>query len=1284
MAPDPQSEPETTAAPIDRDEQLGEAIEAYLEKAEAEGPTDPEEFAKAYPDLGEDLVAALEGLALVQGLVGEANGPGHRLEEGRRVAGYRIVRELGRGGMGIVYEAVHVGLDRPVALKVLGTQAAPDSSGRRRFLNEAKTAAGLHHTHIVPVFDVGQVGGLCYYAMQRIEGSGLDRVLRVLRRDRPVPAGSTYASGSKKSGASPAPRSPAAPPRAEAATLDLTGLGDETQSWRGGDIGGGSAWQGREPVDQPPTFPPPRGSSYYRWVAEVGRQAAEALAHAHQRGVIHRDIKPSNLLVDARGMIWVADFGLARRLADPSQTQFDSMLGTPRYMSPEQARTSAIDGRADVYSLGATLYELVTLRPPFDGQSAAELIEQIKSSEPARLRKFDPKVPIDFETIVLKALAKRPVDRYATADELAEDLARFLAHEPVKARRIGPVGRMVRFARRHPSLTAVSTTAAALVLSTATIAYVRVVNERDRADDSAAIAQRALLDTEKVNARLKAAEGDLKATMLDLLSQNAANTRLASEPDRRSKGLGFLRQAAEYQADPMTRVKLRDQALAFLSMRDVEARPSIPTPAKSQSQHGLIFVANGKRLAALSERGELGIWDPSNHEQVVVSESPIGPRRGALNGRGGPGGGPGGGSRGRPGDFRIAGDFRSVAAGDQVAVIDVEGDGVGFFDPASPDMPVETLPMKGDHVYALLASADGRRLLTVDRPQGSGNRPGLPDRLDSPEEPRISLWDRDHPEAPRATLTLPASKPLDQPYAPGRPGMGFLSLAIAPDGSKIAAARQFETEIALWDGDGNLLPSIPVQVNATTLALGPAGLLAVAGTGGEVALWDLSTAKPKRMTGLGLHQSFVTQLRFSPRDGSILAAAGVGGAVELWDLSTHSMIAALPTREWVEDLAFSRDGRTLAAAQASSIAIWSVIEPVAQHVLPETGEAPRGVAFGPNDLLAIASAEGNTGQSPLSPLRIWGGPGLCPVSVRAWDQVKPSAVSFDNKGRLITVEPDAIRWFDPSTSQLVADLMLPPPLRSGDYPRGPRTDRLKGEGPSGPSGPRPEGKGNGPSGPSFARLAARTPDGRTLVLSRPDGLLLWRDSAPRTLSPLATIEPVQGSGRGSLVALNPAGSKIYYLSHMGETVMAQAIGSEGPARLDWSIPVPPSTSLATSPDGRTLAVAGRSGSILLVDATRGAVLETLRPAADDAGPIDSLAFSPDHKTLAVGSREQIRLWAVDGQPRPLVRLPDHRGAVRSMAFDAKGNRLAGADEKTIKVWDLTPLRAELARIGLDW
>ena len=171
---------------------------------------------RVIPGLEEDIRAALEGLELVHGLLGlgSATGSGsgrrggldHRIESGRRIAGYRVVRELGRGGMGTVYEAVHVGLDRPVALKVLGVHAAPDSSARRRFLNEARTAAGLHHTHIVPVFDVGQVGGLCYYAMQRIEGSGLDRVLKHLRRSRQVASGVGEAISGSRLPSSLAPR----------------------------------------------------------------------------------------------------------------------------------------------------------------------------------------------------------------------------------------------------------------------------------------------------------------------------------------------------------------------------------------------------------------------------------------------------------------------------------------------------------------------------------------------------------------------------------------------------------------------------------------------------------------------------------------------------------------------------------------------------------------------------------------------------------------------------------------------------------------------------------------------------------------------------------------------------------------------------------------------------------------------------------------------------------------------------------------------------------------------
>ncbi len=716
--------PDSGGGDGDSDDRLGEAIETYLALLEQGTAPDPENFAAGYPDLREDIRSALEGLELVNGLVGQASGhgsgygsaaagPGRCIESGRRIAGYRVVRELGRGGMGTVYEAVHVGLDRPVALKVLGVHAAPDSSARRRFLNEARTAAGLHHTHIVPVFDVGQAGGLCYYAMQKIDGSGLDKVIRHLRKTRSTASGSS--SGGGGGGARPGsgrdtgsasqlgsnfsrlwervssslpwkrPRhfqddsahegqpaarngavdvlewtgsactpagaglepavsglaqfsnvsAPAAPPLGPG----FFGGNDPTGSWMGkrsavqegqdeplaADLDGGK----RSPAFLPPQFQdddesgpplePPRGFAFFRWVAEVGLQSAEALAHAHHHGVIHRDVKPSNLLIDEEGTIWMTDFGLARRLADPGLTHHDSLLGTPRYMSPEQARTGAIDGRTDVYSLGATLYELLTLRPPFDGSSAAELLDQIGGKDPLAPRLFNRRVPRDLETIVLKTLAKRPGDRYATATALADDLARFLNHEPVKARRISPVGRFLRVTRRHPGISAVTAVASMAVLSIATYAYVRILHEKN---DAILASELAIQASNEKNVALhdKEQEADkARAAARRALFASASNLLLSDLPDRRARGLDLLQRAADPekaveldQNAQLTPEQLRDRAVEFLVLRDVRPGPEFPTgPTR-----GIEFGPGGTVLASLSDDGlEVSLWNVEQRQR---------------------------------------------------------------------------------------------------------------------------------------------------------------------------------------------------------------------------------------------------------------------------------------------------------------------------------------------------------------------------------------------------------------------------------------------------------------------------------------------------------------------------------------------------------------------------------------------------------------------------------------------------------------------------------------------
>ena len=201
-------------------------------------------------------------------------------------------------------------------------------------------------------------------------------------------------------------------------------------------------------------------------MAELGRQAAEALEHAHTVGVIHRDIKPGNLLVDQLGNIWITDFGLAQFHAEAGLTRTGDMMGTLRYMSPEQAigNRVVLDHRTDIYSLGVTLYELLTLEPVFAGSDRADLLRRIIEDEPRSIQAIEPSIPVELETIVLKALAKAPVDRYATAQELADDLKRFLNDEPIQARRPTPLERVTKWARRHRGLVI----SAMLLLATAT------------------------------------------------------------------------------------------------------------------------------------------------------------------------------------------------------------------------------------------------------------------------------------------------------------------------------------------------------------------------------------------------------------------------------------------------------------------------------------------------------------------------------------------------------------------------------------------------------------------------------------------------------------------------------------------------------------------------------------------------------------------------------------------------------------------------------------------------
>jgi tetratricopeptide (TPR) repeat protein len=462
------------------DPRVVQALREYRAALDAGRRPNRPEFLARYADVAAELAPCLEGLDFVRAAAREVLDLivlDEAIEDPATPAAlgdFRVLREAGRGGMGIVYEAEQVSLGRRVALKVLPAAAALDARQLQRFRNEVQAAAHLQHPHIVPVLAVGCEAGIPYYAMQFVDGRSLADVIAAARRGGPGP----------------------------------------------GPLGEQAAY----------------GPEYFRAVARLLVEAAEALEYAHQCGVVHRDVKPANLLVDGRGHLWVTDFGLARVGGGPGAgvTAPGDVLGTVHYMSPEQAvgDHARLDHRTDIYSLGATAYELLTLRPPFAGENRAVLVRRIAADDPRRARRVSSAVPRDLETIVAKAMEKNPADRYATARELADDLTRFLECKPIRARRATPWQVAAKWARRHrPVVTAVAV-AGAVVVAVLVLAVVWLsITKEELREQQQKTARQAALNEQTADAAFQA----VHRVMLDL-----ADDRLRSDPLWGQKAEGFL------------------------------------------------------------------------------------------------------------------------------------------------------------------------------------------------------------------------------------------------------------------------------------------------------------------------------------------------------------------------------------------------------------------------------------------------------------------------------------------------------------------------------------------------------------------------------------------------------------------------------------------------------------------------------------------------------------------------------------------------------------------------
>lgn len=597
------------------DELIGRAAEEYSERIARGEAVDLDEFVTRYPSAARQLRRILPVVAIARtespshddSLLSHTMGDHGTATE---LGDFRLIRPIGRGGMGVVHEAEQISMGRRVALKLLPFASLLAPQRLARFQNEVRAAALLDHPNIVSVYAVGEERGVHYFAMQLVRGRSLAEVIDSLQLDCPPDQ--------------PIRQHATADPHESAHQLVPT-ISDSTDA------------------------------KYFRQIANIGIQIALALQHAHDRGVVHRDIKPANVLIDSTGTVFVTDFGLAHMENQASITADGDLVGTLRYMSPEQASGDSrfIDFRTDIYSLGVTLYELAVLTPAFHGTSRPQLISQISSGSFTSPRSIRPCIPRDLETIILRAMAHAPHERYASAQEVVDDLRAFLDHRPVRASRPGVQERISKWLARHPGILA-TTVAVSLLLTTA-LGMVIVVVEYSKEQLEIANKRAETRAKEALNER-DAKESLLFAADLKLASEALRDARAASarerlarhvphagDPDRRNFAWHYvwselnresltvswdepLRDACFATGDNLIAVA-HDSGKIRLWKRDTEELVATLVGHDDVVQR-VEFSPDGKMLASASDDGTIGLWETSSgrllrrvagHAEGVVS-----------------------------------------------------------------------------------------------------------------------------------------------------------------------------------------------------------------------------------------------------------------------------------------------------------------------------------------------------------------------------------------------------------------------------------------------------------------------------------------------------------------------------------------------------------------------------------------------------------------------------------------------------------------------------------------